>query len=162
MDESILLISPKGYLVYFALLSSIIVILAISVYTLLCSNRFRRPQFQETKKLSKTSSLLLIVPLAGVALYYVYIDIWGYFFTLENHPETIDISYHFPAKTISLNKADNISIRSTNHIRKGGTKFRLRIQLENGDEYMSQLINLQDLKSIISTVEKSLNVKKKI
>jgi hypothetical protein len=161
MDTSILRISPQGYLVFFMLFSSITVILAFIVYALLCSSKFRRPQFREGRKLSKVSTLLIVAPLVGVLLWYIYSESWGYFFTLESNAKTIDIGYYYPERKVTLNKADIVAIHVTSHIRKGGTQYRLVIRIEVGDEYISQLISQRDIRSVIATLEKELNIKVK-
>ena len=161
MDTSILRISPQGYLVFFMLFSSITVILAFIIYALLCSSKFRRPQFREGRELSKVSALLIVAPLVGVLLWYIYSESWGYFFTLESNAKTIDTGYYYPARKIALNKADIVAIHVTSHIRKGGTQYRLVIRIENGDEYISQLISQRDIGSVLAKIEKELNIKVK-
>jgi uncharacterized membrane protein len=162
MDTSILRISPQGYSVFFMLFSSVTVILAFIIYALLCSGKFRRPQFREGRKLSRVSALLIVTPLAGVLLWHIYSYSWGYFFTLESNAKSIDIGYYYPARKIALNKADIVAIHVTSHIRKGGTQYRLVIRIKNGDEYISQFISQNDIGRILATIEKELNIKVKI
>lgn len=161
MDTSILRISPQGYSIFFMLFSSIAVILVSIIYALLCSNKFRRPQFNKAGKFSKVSSLLIVALLLGGMLWYLYSESWGYFFTLESNAKTLNVGYFYPERKVVLNKADIISIHVTRHIKKSGIQYRLVIRIKNGDEYVSQLISQRNLQSILTATEKELNVKVK-
>ncbi len=108
------------------------------------------------------SALLIVAPLVGVLLWYIYSESWGYFFTLESNAKTIATGYCYPARKIALNKADIVAIYVKSHIRKGGTQYRLVIRIENGDEYISQLISQRDIGSVLAKIEKELNIKVKI
>ena len=143
------------------LFSSITVILALIIYALLCSSKFRRTQFREGQKLSKVSALFIVAPLVGVCLWYIYRESWGYFFTLESTAKTIVTGYYYPARKIALNKADIVAIHVTSHIRKGGTQYRLVIRMETGNEYISQMISQRDIGSVLVTIENELNIKVK-
>lgn len=161
MNASILRISPQEYSIFFMLFSSIAVMLVSIIYALLCSGKFRRPQFSEARKLSKVSALLIVVPLLGILLWYVYSESWRYFFTLQSNAKTVTIGYFHPVRNIALNKDDIVAIHTTNHIRKGGTQYRLVIRIKNGGEYISQFISQRDIGGVIATIEKELNIKVK-
>jgi hypothetical protein len=152
----ILQINPQGYFVFFVLFSTITILLSFIVFGLLCSNRFRRPQWRSGGKLSKLSALLIIVPLAGASLGYWYNESWGYFFTLESEIQTIKIDYYYPTREVTFHKTEIRSIQTTNHTRKSGTQYRLVIQLKNDSEYSSQLINQRDIQNIVVALEKEL------
>jgi hypothetical protein len=158
MDTSILQIGTQGHLIYFTLFSFIIVSLAFVAYALLSSNRFRRPQFREAGTLSRASSILIVAPLAGLPLWYLYNDSWGHFFTLEIHDGAVHIGYYFPERTVSFGKDDIVSISTTSHIRRTGARYRLVIRLENTEEYTSQMINQQDTMSVVESLEKAINI----
>lgn len=161
MDASILRISPQGYSIFFMVFSSIAVILAAIIYALLCSGKFRRPQFREARNLSKISALLIVAPLLGILLWYVYSESWGYFFTLQSNAKTVNIGYFHPVRNIAFNKDDIVAIHITYHIRKSGTQYRLVIRIENRGEYISQLISQKHIGGVLATIEKELNVKVK-
>ena len=159
MNEFILSISPRGYWVHFALFASLTVVVAIVIYTLLSSTKFRRRQFRKLGRLSKITSLLLVLPFAGAAIYYFYSEDWGYFFTLKPHEQTIEIGYYWPSRTIVLGRSDQLTVHTESSIRKSGLMYRLVIRAGNGAEYSSQLMNRNDLDDILVGIERRLGVK---
>jgi hypothetical protein len=161
MDTLILEISPEGYLAHFIFFSLITIILAILVYLLLTSRRFRRHQYKTLGTLQKTLSLGIVLPLAGLALYHFYDDDWNYFFTLEKNSNTIEIGYYYPKRVVTLNSLDQITISTTSHIKKSGLMFRFVIKTVNGKEYKSQLISKYNLENITNNINNRLGIKVK-
>lgn len=161
MDKLILDINPEGYLIHFNIFTSVTVILAFLIYMLLSTNRFRRLQYKTLGTLKRTSSLLLVLPLAGLAIYYFYNDDWGYFFTLKKHSQTIELGYYYPKRAVTLDRPGKITIHTASYIRKSGLMFRLVLKTENGTEYKSQLISQYDLGNVIDDIENTLSIKVK-
>jgi hypothetical protein len=102
----------------------------------------------------KIAGIVVILPVIA----YAYTDSWQYFYSVSMSDKILYLGYFFPKHTVEISNINDLQV-STDKDALKGKKCRIKIKTSAQKEYISQLINVDQLNINFTKLNNLLNKK---